>query len=579
MSRRDKVVGFFLELFLAALGSGIAYAIGRAVGAGVGWPSSIAGLIFSLFLIFAFPYAGAAIISLVGLIKGRWGIALGPIAFFLGLWIFNEGAMLASETHANALDQRTFLPLEAQHDVVASDGEGYCRGSCKQILAQTQYAFATKRFAMNEPWEIYRRVEGDVCSEPYLLQSYLDFIEAGYVGICAKREKWTPAKDGLFISANDNHHSAAQKIVGPYYKGHVFEAYERRDGEDRLLGRWLAGTVRSPTSGKYEKVGEPFAPEEFYGALLGIPTRKGEIVGPATTDQLLDALIPLIDDSDSGNKALRLAVKVAQRNRNIDATAVTNRIERLLADEDNRQVYIGLRLISALQGVENLDFAKPKVLQALSSGNEQLVTASLQSIYGFPAGDRAFAQSAITALVLDPVIRQPKGEPAYSLFEQLRNLHASFEPELQAEARQRIQSQDQIAKGEMAVLLLVIGARSDGSHVELFDLIQSLQGVNFETAVDIIGDSGWEVLVGGKLNRWTEDELETLITRAADIPNERLKSYVDSFRFRAGANVKAKLVQEVERRLDVLRADPKINAEQIKKFERLREIIPRNITS
>ncbi len=248
--------------------------------------------------------------------------------------------MVNAAVAARALDQRTFLPLEETYDVIASDGEGSCRAVCRQILAQTSYAFATKRFRRNEPWDLYRRVEGEDCLSPGLRQSYLEFLAACYVGLCAIRTEWDPLQDSLLVSANDNHGPAARQVVGPLYTGHVFEAYERRGGQDRLLGRWLSGYIEAPSNlydltARHEvhRIGKKFEPEDFYAALLGIPIRPADVTGDATPDQLLAALVPLADDTEMGEKAIHMAIQAARRSRDRgDEAAVLAWIERLLAN-------------------------------------------------------------------------------------------------------------------------------------------------------------------------------------------------------------------------------------------------------
>jgi hypothetical protein len=247
--------------------------------------AGVTGLFILLGLIYGLTYGVAVLIFIAGLLTRRPGMMLGPLAFGLGLAVLSTGQVQENETSladavaaARALDQRAFLP-HGGYGVIAVDGGGsFCWGICRQILAETEHDFATRNFLVNEPWKLYRRVEGDECLAPENHSSYLEFQADGYEGLCAEQLSWRLAGDVLYVSANENNHSAAKKIVGAEFTGFVFEAYERRGSVQRLIGRWIAGTVYAPrnpfnvmSGQEYEKIGKPFAPEDFFAALLEMP--------------------------------------------------------------------------------------------------------------------------------------------------------------------------------------------------------------------------------------------------------------------------------------------------------------------
>lgn len=578
---------FVCKIMIAGIADDSDFAFGLALAGFAGIPI--------IFLIAFAPYIGAVIVLLVGLAKRRVGLILGPLAFGVGLWILyaeqvsdHESALTEAANHAWTLDQRRFLPIEGSHDIIAVDGEGFCRSICKQILMQTSYAFATKRFAMAEPWDIYRRVAGEACLAPENRASYLDFLEAGYVGFCATRETWTPAKDGVFVSKNDNSPRAAQELLGPFVTGgRIYEAYERRDGRSRLLGRWISARMFEPrnefisTSMRdHRDVGKPFEPEDFFAVLLKIPIVKGDRPGPATTAQLLDALLALVDDTETGRKALELAGQVVRRSAEADPAPALRWIRTLLSDPDRKRVLAGFDLLAKFPESPDLDFAKPILLSAMASGDAQLAAKALKSIHVVPEGDALAFESAITSLAFDPVLRPVDSPVAEPLFDRLRFRDTPFPAELRRRAMERIKSSDRLSRGEMTVLLLIFGRKHGGPHMDLFRFIESLQGENFETAVKVVGDLGWRALEGGDINRWSEMELEVLVLRAAHVPNERFKAYVDAFRFQTHMDsLKSALADEVDKRLDALRNDPTANHDWIKRFERLRQIIRTNTVS
>ncbi len=589
---------FVVEFALAAGVSTSAYRIGyRMLHADSDWATGfgmagIAGIAILLGLSYALPYGLAAVVFLVGLKKRRLGLILGPLAFGLGLWLLsseqvkeNEVSLVESAAAARALDQRSFLPLQGNYDIVAADGEGSCHQVCRQILAQTTHAFATKRFNFDEAWELYRRIEGESCLRPENRASYLEFLGAGYVGLCASREKWEPAGTVLLVSGNENNSGEAQKIVGPGYEGYVFEAYERRGGTDRLLGRWIAGTLYAqrnqfdPMSiSKHEQIGARFDAEDFYAALLGIPIKSNDVTGPASTEALLDALLPLIDEFENGRKARQLVSQTVRRAGESDLAPLLKRIEALLSDSDRDRMLVGLRILGSVNGAPPLGFAKPFILKALASGDAELASEALKAMHSFPRDDRSFAAEPLVALAFDPILRAPGNPVMDPLFSHLRSRTVPFPADARAKALERIRGGDTLSEEEMTILLLILGRKHEGPHEAFFDLIRSLEGQNFETAVDVVGGLGWSDLEGGELNRWTDAEIKVLIERASEVPDERFKNYIGAFRFQPNFDsMQSILIREVERRIAVLRRDPVANKDQIKKFERLRDIIPENI--
>lgn len=291
---RSGALRFCIEFALATGASALAYRIGYGMlladnDWGMVGLAGVVGLFILLGLIYGLTYGLAALILVAGLVTRRPGIMLGPLAFVLGLVTLsagqvqeNKASLVDAAAAARALDQRVFRP-HGGYSVIAVDGGDFCRGICRQILAETDYDFATKRLMFDEPWTLYRRIEGDECFAPENHSSYLEFQADGYEGLCAESLRWRPTGNMLFVSANDNSHGAAEKVVGPGFEGFAFtgsafEAYERRGSVNRLVGRWIAGTLYAPrnpfsvmSSQEYEKIGKPFAPEDFFAALLDIP--------------------------------------------------------------------------------------------------------------------------------------------------------------------------------------------------------------------------------------------------------------------------------------------------------------------
>lgn len=320
---------FSIDLGLAFIVSAAMYGTGYYLRADGSYPNGgIITWVLYLIGIHVLPFVGPLAVVLIGLMKQRFGWALGPVVFGIAIVTYNQAALAEAARHALALDQHIFAPIEHSHDVIAIDGDGYCVEICKQILANTTYAFAIKR---NGSWQIYRRIEGADCLKSEHRESYVDFIREHYIGICASRDDWKPGQSGLFMRHLYDGAYPARSIVGEYYKGAIFEAYERIEGEDRLLGRWLAGRLELPIGGG-RMIGERFKPGEFYSALLDIPFQNDSFVGPASPAERLSALIPLIDDTPSGQRALDIATGLVKQNPELDSFLLRQRMEELSKD-------------------------------------------------------------------------------------------------------------------------------------------------------------------------------------------------------------------------------------------------------
>lgn len=597
-----NVTRFVIEFALAVAVSTAAYRVGYGALTGDSdWAmalgmAGVVGILILVPLMYVLPYGAAGLIFLIGLFKRRLGLILGPLAFGLGLFVLsgqqaevNTASLEQAVAEARAADQRSFAAIEGRHDIIAVDGETWCRAACRQILTQTSYGYVTNGF-MYDTWHIYRRAEGDTCLTAENRLSHLEFLEAGYVGLCATREKWELTGDYLLVSQQDHYDDrnmpdSMPRVAGRNFIGDIFEAHERRNGADRLLGRWIAGTVYEPRNQfdplakrKWEKVGADFDAETFLSALLHMPISSARVTGPASNEQLLDALLPLTDDAEHSRQARNLIIETTRRMSAEEKGRTFGRIEQLLSDGNRMHLVVGFDMMMALRDSPELGFAKPYLLKALASGDAELVNEALGTIYAFPRNDRVFAKDATIALAFSQVLREPHGRLAYTLFEHLNDMDAPFPADLRARARERITGAEPLTSGEMAAALLIVGRKHDGPHEALFDFVQSLQGENFETTIKVIGGYGWRDIEGGEINRWSPEEIEVLVARAAHVPNERLKAYVDAFRFQAyGGEAKQDLVEEVEGRLDALRTDPAADQDMIKKLERLREIIPGNI--
>jgi hypothetical protein len=420
------------------------------------------------FLVFALPVGTLAITVLVGIRTGRMGLVFGAASFVVVLLLLFGGASYykadvaqQTEERARALDRRIFSPLEAKHAVIAVEGNGACDSICIQILAQTNYAFAAKSQRSRE-WTLYRRIEGGPCLLAENARAHLDFLKAGYVGLCAGKSEWLPADDAIFVVAAENDHRRTDAIVGPPFKGQVFEAYERRGGQDRLLGRWLSGRVRYGKDPA--RIGESFEAEDFYSALLNVPIVHADSPGPADTDELLSELEPLVDDAqlardadaflgrDAAYTYRSFAVKAGDAER----PAVQRYLRSLFESGRRERILLGLSVVAQLRNwpAKDREFARAAIVKAMGSEDDEVTTNALYALNAFRPEDWAFAHAAFWELTFSPLLRDGSSDLLNALMSRLEAMHVPSD--VRDRAKALLLSDSALFPNQRAVFIAIV---------------------------------------------------------------------------------------------------------------------------
>jgi hypothetical protein len=526
-----------------------------------------------LLIAYALPYCVAIGCALIALLMGRWGALTGSILFGVTLALVTPSTEAADALMAATLedeaaqtlknDQRNFLPLQRDTQIIAVDGRGACDTICIQILAQGNDTFVTRRLAMLEAWTSYSRLDGSACLEPANRRNYLAFLEAGYVDICASEKKVELPPDGILIIANDNMPHMARNVVSGSFSGKVFEAYERNGEAKRLLGRWISGSVTArsgkhsfPTRAKVQKVGADFAPADFFAALLQQPIVPGKITGKAPLRELLKPLSVLAGDEDLRRNAL-VVIREATRDASTEEMkAAVPFLSAMLDDVRVESKIAALTVLEAASGKLTMDFAKPKIIAALESNDSNVIDAAIHSIYAFPREERPFAEEALIDLAFREV---PKGKVlpvARSAAKYFSNRHVPFAADIREAAKAQLNSGQVISDGRAAFLLLIVGRKNQEPHEQLFNYVLSLKGPNFVSAVVAVHEFEWREIEGNGTDQWTTQEVQSLLPRADDVPIERFHDFIYPFlQYRSYDSVDTLLYDAIDRRIDSLKSD------------------------
>ena len=268
-------------------------------------------------------------------------------------------AMAWDAQRATALERRQILAPERVHRLVVFDWTRQsCFDQCIELLAKTDYQPAGNLPETAE-WAVFEVARGEACYAADRRKSHLEFLEAGFSDLCAARDIRPASDSALMIRM---HYSsgwfgsrrAMPSDVPRSFSGWVYEIYERSDGSDRLLGRWLNGHVR-PLSYWFGlvgldgwKIGERFKPAQFYSAALNAPIAGGRFPGDSALPPLFAQLEPYLSDPRFGPKARRAFGALAVINNKGDLATVERSAADMLASTHKGHILAGLELLAAL---------------------------------------------------------------------------------------------------------------------------------------------------------------------------------------------------------------------------------------
>lgn len=407
-----RVVEFLVASVVTAtlywFGNGVANWILNAFGE-LAW-GGIAG-IFILLGLAAIPlYGGFALVLLAGLTKKRAPIAIAPLVVFAGAYLYDDdhADADAATVHAKVLELRAteirpFLPLAKPQDVIAVTDAYKCDWTCMQVLAKSPFGYAVQE---NGKWSVNRRQTGAACLTDRTLDSHIEFLRRGLVEVCALAEPWNPAQNHVAIEETRYQPYGKDRTKGMYFEGSALEAFERIDGEKRLIGRWLRGSVRMPyrmsafswlTEIK-EDVGADWESEEFLSALIGQQIAMAIPAEWNNADAVMAALVPLFDDDDVRPKAIDAFRLAAQHAPEHGDELLVAQARRSMATGRKGQIIAGLSFISHLARYKRptLSFASSYILSALGSGDEELIEAGLNAVWTVPDDVRPLVRDIIT---------------------------------------------------------------------------------------------------------------------------------------------------------------------------------------
>jgi hypothetical protein len=247
-----------------AIGLGILRILGTSLGA-LWYASPLASIVILIALLLGGPLA----ILVAGIKRRRFGMALGPLLLIplVTAWeVASDWLELRRLTHSTAaLDTRAFATPESRHTMLVMEYSQStdCDRLCQLILVNSDYAVAVGGISAERV--VYRKIGRAECHETEYVRHNVRFF-----GICATTDTISQIRDALLIETPMNLGSwDVFPDLSYEFDGKAFALLERREGQNRVLGRWIAGREKSEWF-ESNPIGADFTREEFYSAALGM---------------------------------------------------------------------------------------------------------------------------------------------------------------------------------------------------------------------------------------------------------------------------------------------------------------------
>lgn len=319
--------------------------------------------------------------------KGRHQTIIHIVLSLVLLTALQFAAMAWDAQRALALEHRQILaPQHAHRLVVFGWTRRSCLSQCIELLAKSEWQPAGNLPETGE-WAVFEAAKGEACYAPERRKSHLEFLEAGVSDLCAARTIRPAGDSALMIRMNYSYGwfgptGGMPSYVPRSYSGWVYEVYERSDGEERLLGRWLTGHIRSLSYWfglvglDGWKIGERFTPAQFYSAALKAPIVGGRFPGESALPPLFGQLNQYLSDPKLGEKARRALGALAMMNNNGDLATVEHWAADMLASTDAGHILAGLQLLAALPESDLRRF-EPRLLPLLHHEDDEVVILAM----------------------------------------------------------------------------------------------------------------------------------------------------------------------------------------------------------
>ncbi len=479
------------------------------------------------------PYAGAMALGLCGLLCRRPGLITGAVLVGAAYFLVDTAEQQLDRARRRAdydevarLATETLAPASRSHEVLAIDARNtVCSDNCRQVIARTSRTLAIKDRQANH-WVIWRRGEGDACASQEHAQSALEFLLAGYPGMCLVKTTARDIPDALVFREGS---VSEGRQLPRHFSGSVYEISERIGGEEHLLGRRLSGGIGSPPFYKFAgftgifrapadavELGPRIEFKDFLAAASGISADELSARHTAPLAETLDQVESYFDRANVGSLAAWTWRSVASRERE-RSNVWRPRVERMLASDD--PVRIGV---------------------------------ALEALFNLPPAERDAHQDRFVELAFSPLTGMKDSPIPGPLRGHLRSPAAPFPAEIRTRARARFVDDAGLTQEQRQIFFMLMVRGGPAMREEAVEALLALPGERLADAVWALRTGESQIWAGSQPDRWRPEERDRLLARITSVPDAGLERFIEALRYGGSLSdeQKQRLVEHLRERLN-----------------------------
>jgi hypothetical protein len=490
--------------------------------------------VYSLPLIFI----GAVAFSAYLWRRGRLVLLLHVIVAVALLTAAQFALMKRDAARIATFDQRHFLPTTIQHNTIVSYwGSGPCWALCMEILTKTDYRPVSEIGISNE-WVAFAKVSGAACMRADNRESYIEFLAAGFADVCAIRSVGPKEDTAMVVSVrllrsrSDRSWKTMSEDLPRSFSGDVYELYERTNGEERLLGRWVRGYVR-PVSYWFGlvglrgwRVGADFDEHQFYGAAVQARLAGGPYPGDSDLSRVFDQLELLLNHPEFGREALNAYRSLAQWKGGMVPAMLEARSARLLNSAEPGRILAGFALLGLLDKPDPGPY-RSRIIALLDYSDSRVVAAALNAAFELPEHGGPQLEGKLVALADSPVLASANSPVLRPL---LGHLRGRFPNSVRDHAKRQLIENAGLSAAQRTALLAIVVRGGDAMREDAGAAIRSMSDEALFDIVLAVADLGWPAISDRRRDRWTDQEMAHLVERAKNIQLDRLVRFVNGIR-------------------------------------------------
>ena len=414
-------------------------------------------------------YAIPAAVAFYGLASTRLGFVLGPVALVGVSFLASAVLRQIDEAALATIGQSTLAPVSQPYQVVAVDGTDLaCDQACIRFLAVSPYVLA-KRSEHSKGWRTFARGEGDVCLADEHAADVLEFITAGYRGMCVLRGLSEDIDRAIIYRARQVSRDNPLADAPRSFHGWVHEASERNGGTERVLGRRLIGALNSPL------------PRVI--AAFGVKARQVDIGPRLDRDTFLAAGAGVTRAQLESQGPLSFAARLDEIERHFGRQAKVGNARQSIADLALQKS----RMMVQSEGRSHPAEVRARVERLLASDDPNLIANGLTDLATLSFSDRAFARDALIALAFGPLPAARNSPIVAPLQRLLGAADEPFAPDIRERAKLRFLRDTGPTLGQRQLWFIIVTRGSTTMRSEAVDMLFALEGAAFEEGVRAIG--------------------------------------------------------------------------------------------